>query len=198
MTASDFDKLVMEEIGKTDFNFLDEHLTLVGWGQKDEVFNRSGKSNQYYQWLHCAMKLLRPRQVVELGAAAGISTILMATGLPSDSKLYSVDCDPEAWRWMNREYIQVYKILGDDLNLNNYPKSVNLHETGFWFFDSLHSTEQLTKEIELYGPFFKPGAVIAFDDIRLPGMYEVWDKIKSDKIELTNPCHYSGWGICIA
>ena len=200
MTAKEFDKLVMDEVSKTDFGFLLEHTNLVGIGQIKEIYNQSGRDNQYYQWLHCAMKVLRPRQVVELGAAAGISTIMMATGLPKDSKLISVDCDPTAWKWMNREYPQVVKILGDELDLSIY-KDIDLFQTrklpDFWFFDSLHTPEQLTKELELYRPFFKQGAVLAFDDIRLPGMYKVWEDLPYDKIEITDPCHYSGFGIAI-
>lgn len=197
MTASDLDRIIADEIPKTDFNFLNEHFTLVGQGQVDEVFDRTGRANRYYQWLHCYMKLVRPRQVVELGAAAGISTILMATGLPLESKLISVDCDPTAWKWMNRDYPQVVKVLGNDLDLSIYPKEVDLSKTDFWFFDSLHTPDQLTGEIELYRQFFKEDTVLAFDDIRLPGMYRVWEKIKNDKFENTIPNHYSGWGIAI-
>lgn len=198
MTPQELHDKVMRLVEKTDFSELDEHLSLVGHGQRQEIENTTGRPNQYYQWLHCAMKVLKPKQVMELGAAAGISTIMMTTALPEESKLISVDIDPTiAWKWMNRDYPQVVKVLGDDLDLSMYPNDVDFGKTDFWFIDSLHTPEQLQAEIDLYGHYWGKGTVLAFDDIHIDELDEVWDALPYNKLDITDPCHYSGWGIAV-
>jgi cephalosporin hydroxylase len=163
----------------------------------NEVLNGRG-DNLYYQWLFCLVKLLNPKQIVELGSAAGISTIIMSLAKANDCKLYSVDIDAKmAWTWMKNDYPNVTKILGDDLNMAIWPGNIDLGKTDLWFIDTLHTGEQLTKEIELYKPYWKTGTVVVLDDIRLPGMFDVWDKLQYDKCENTNPCHYSGFGFFV-
>lgn len=200
MTANELDLAVMELVHRYDpIPVIQNHMRLVGEGQIREVKNENDRTNLYYQWLACLMKLLKPKQVVELGGAAGISTIMMATSLPQDSKIYSVDFDPEiAWKWMDREYPQVIKLLGDTRDLNIYPKDMELQATDIWFFDSLHTEDQLSSELKIYTPFFKEGAVLVFDDIHMnPGMERIWNELPYDKQDISTPCHWSGFGVAI-
>jgi predicted O-methyltransferase YrrM len=192
--SNSLDKKVVELISTYDIEKVQPELEKVGIGQIMEVENRTGQPNLYYQWLACLIKLIKPKQVVELGAAAGVSTLLMAREMPEDSKLYSVDIDPQAWRWMSKDYPQVVKILGDDLNMAIWPGSVDLMKTDIWFIDSLHTEEQLRGEIELYKPYWKRGTIVVLDDIRMPGLNTVWNELSYDKCETTNPNHYSGFG----
>lgn len=197
MTANELDIAVTDLMRDFDPLPLLHKLRLVGQGQLQEVVNGESDRgcNRYYQWLACLMKLVKPKQVVELGAAAGISTILMATEMPKDSKLISVDIDPSlAWKWMPDEYPQVIKVLGDDLDLKIYPKDVDLSKTDIWFIDSLHTEQQLRAEFELYRPFWKKGAIVVLDDIKIPGLDKVWSEITEDKCETTIPNHYTGFG----
>jgi cephalosporin hydroxylase len=208
-TANDLDKAVMELVADYDVTPALSHMRLVSEGQYREVQNTNDRANLYYQWLACLVKLLKPQQVVELGAAAGISTMMMATELPEDSILFSVDNDPEiAWKWMDREYPQVVKILGDTRDIRVWERAVNppaifnpaplLSATDVWFFDSLHTQEQLEAELKLYTPFFKKGAVLVFDDIHMnPGMENVWNDLPYDKQDISTPCHWSGFGVAI-
>ncbi len=199
LSANELDLEVHKYLNQFDIGPLMDHFKLLGDGQLLEVQNKTENSHLYYQWLSCLMRVLKPKQVVELGAAAGISTIAMATQLDKDSKLYSVDIDPSiAWKWMSYEYPQVTKILGDDLDMSIWPKEVDLKKTDIWFFDTLHEKEQLQKEFDLYTPFFKKGTVVVVDDIRLnDGLFEIWNSLPYDKCENTNPCHYSGFGFFI-
>lgn len=200
MTSNDLDKQVMELVHKYDVSPVLSHMRLVAEGQLREVQNTNDRPNLYLQWLACLVRLVKPQQIVELGAAAGISTIMMATEMAKDAKLYSVDNDPEiAWKWMDREYPQVIKIMGDTRDLAVYPDDCDLSKTDIFFFDSLHTEEQLRKELELYTPFFKKGAILVFDDIHInPGMERVWDELPYDKQDITTPCHWSGFGLCKA
>ncbi len=158
-----------------------------------EVRNRRG-DNRYYQWLACLVKLIEPKQIVELGAASGISTIMMLSELGKDARLYSVDNDPQiAWKWMSKDYPQLTKILDSDLNMGIW-KGVDLSKTDLFFFDTIHKAEQLQKEVDLYSPYWKKGAIVVLDDIRLNDMFPVWENLKYGKVENTNPNHYSGFG----
>lgn len=203
MTKDLITDLTANEINDRVFNLLKDYKLpmddLVGVSSahiENEIKNGNGH-NLYYQWLACLTNLLNPKQVVELGAASGISTIMIATELPQKSALYSVDNDPTiAWKWMAKDYPQLVKILGDDLDLSIFPKGMELQATDLWFVDTLHTKKQLTKEIELYSPFWKQGAVVVFDDIGLPGMKEVWQSLRYDKYE-SNLLHYSGFGFIV-
>jgi cephalosporin hydroxylase len=199
MKADELNTKVLEMVKELDLTPLLDHIQNVGWGQQLEVKNISGTHNLYYQWLHCLMKLKQPKQVVELGSASGISTILMATVLPKDSILYSVDNDPDiAWKWMKYDYPQAKKILADDLNMDIW-KDIDLSKTDIWFIDTLHEEQQLRKEMLLYSKYFKRGSIVIFDDIHLnEGMQSVWDEFPYDKCDNSDPCHYSGFGFFIA
>lgn len=203
MTANELDVKVQEYMKTFDVGEVLGHLNLVGAGQMDEIYDRGPNANRYYQWLSCLMRVVKPKQVVELGAAAGISTIMMATQLPKESKIYSVDIDKSiAWKWMNKEYENVVKILGDDTDPNVWPvgcfepKDIarGLADTDVWFIDALHTKEHLQKELDLYTPAFKKGAIVVLDDIRMPGLWDIWQALPYDKCETTNPNHYSGFG----
>lgn len=221
LTANELDKKVMEYVHRYDVNPVLSHMGLVGEGQILEVKNENPRgTNLYYQWLACLMRLIKPKQVVELGAAAGISTIMMATSMSKESKLYSVDNDPDlAWKWMDREYPQVVKILGDTRDINIWEEQFNgreigsghieawpmdLGETDVWFFDSLHVPEQIHKEMKLYSPFFKKGAILVFDDVHIsPSFEEACNEIRDGKYckldwqDISTPCHWSGFSCAI-
>lgn len=194
LSANELDKKVFELVRDYDVNTIADHLTAINPAHlENEVKNGNGQ-NLYYQWLACLVRLIKPKQVVELGAASGISTIMMATELDKDAKLYSVDNDPTiAWKWMAKDYPQVEKILGDDLDMSIW-KDIDLSKTDLWFIDTLHVARQLKREVELYSPYWKKGAIVVFDDIRLNELWLIWDSFIYDKCENTNPCHYSGFG----
>jgi cephalosporin hydroxylase len=210
LTANELDTKVCEYIKIFDIGELGNQLSLIASGQLDEIYDRGPNANRYYQWLACLMRVLKPKQVVELGAAAGISTIMMASQLPKESKLYSVDIDKSiAWKWMNRDYPQVEKVLGDDTDPDLWRKNwsgskfdgtfdmelgPDLSKTDIWFIDALHTKEHLQKELDLYTPFFKKGTVVVLDDIRMDGLWDIWRALPYDKCETTNPNHHTGFG----
>lgn len=194
LTPNEIDLEVFGLLKDYDVEPLVARMPLVSLAHRElEIKNRRG-DNLYYQWLACLTKLLKPKQVVELGAAAGMSTMMIASELSPDAILYSCDNDPTiAWKWMSGEWPQVKRLLGSDLDLKVW-EGIDLEKTDLWFIDTLHFAEQLKKEIELYSPYWKKGAVVVFDDIRINDMYPVWESLSYDKQENTNPCHYSGFG----
>lgn len=163
----------------------------------DDILNTNGCAN--YQFSSCLIDILKPKQVVELGGAMGAWSLCVLHTLPEDSQLYSITLPENGKEFMFvvDNYPNFHPIIGDDLDMENW-KGVDLSKTDVWYFDSLHTYEQLTKELELYSPFFKKGALIFFDDIHHnEGMERAWEEIKEkypENMDLTDPCHWTGWG----
>ena len=169
-------------------------------GAKADVLNTNG--NAYYQWSACLVDILKPKQVVELGGAMGVWDLLVLDTLPATSKLYSITMPENGleFSYVVDKYPNFHPIIGDDLDMNNW-KDIDLSMTNLWFFDTVHTEDQLRKELDLYSPFFKKDAVVLFDDIHLhEGMENVWKDIKAGKwgtmdcYDGTNPLHYTGFG----
>lgn len=166
-----------------------------------DVESSDGRSD-YYKWLPKLIKMTQPKQIVELGGAMGVSAISMLQTLPKKSKLYSITLEEHGleFSFMDKEYSNFVKIVGDDLDLNNWPKDLDLSKTDIWFIDSEHTYEQVRKEIDLYKKYFKEGSILLFDDIHInEGLSQVWEEIKQeipgDKYE--SDLHWSGYGIIV-
>lgn len=164
-------------------------------GALQDVLNTNGC--RYYQLTPCLIDELKPKQVVELGGAMGVWDICALHTLPQNSHLWSITLPENGleFSFIQDSYSNFHPVLGDDTDLTNWPKDCELGKTDLWFFDSLHTPEHLQKEFDLYSPFFKKGAVILVDDIRSFDLWKVWEKLPYEKKEITNPCHYSGFGI---
>jgi predicted O-methyltransferase YrrM len=203
LSANEIDKKVQEYLQYFDVNPLLSRLKNVPDGQRLEVLNMTGQPNLYYQYLSCLVRAVKPDQILELGASIGVSTIMMATQMKEGAVLYSVDDasdykeGPKDWSALDREYPNVIQVVGNDLDLSIYPKDFDISKTDILFIDTLHYGGQLMKELITYGPLVKKGCIILMDDIRTNDMYQIWEGIKDDKIDLTYPCHYSGFGMVV-
>jgi len=158
----------------------------------------------YYQWSACLADVMRPRQVVELGGAMGVWSLCILHYLPQESHLYSITLPENGieFSFIKDQYPNLTMILGNDLDLDNF-HGVGLVSTDLWFIDSEHTPEHLTKELDLYSPFFKKGALVLLDDIRSFGLFPVWERFRQgewgevDCYEATDPLHYSGYGLAV-
>ena len=156
------------------------------------------KDECYGLWLQSLVNLVKPKQVVELGAGWGNSTIMIGMAMPKDSKFFSVDLGVLQPQWGNidRYYPSLVRIPGDDLDISLFPKGTKLEETDIWYIDSEHTATHFMKELELYSPFFKKGTIVVCDDIHLNNMELVWNKLPYDKCDLSFPCRPdSGFGM---
>lgn len=173
-------------------------LRAANEGAIEDVKNVEGSC--YYQWSSALLEWLKPKQIVELGGAMGVWDVCVLHNLPSESQLHSVTLaeDGKEFSYVVDKYPNFYPVVGDDLDLNVWPKELKLSKTDFWFIDTLHTEDQLRKELSLYSPFFKKGAVVLFDDIHLhEGMERVWNELKEkyDSYDATYPLHWTGFGI---
>lgn len=171
-------------------------------GALEDVLNINGC--KYYQWLPNLIDEIKPKQIVELGGAMGVADVMMLQSKWQDYKLYSITLAEHGLEFsmVADEYKNFVKVVGNDLDLSNWPKDLDLSKTDLWFIDTGiaddHFAEQLQKELVLYTPFFKRGAIVLFDDIhKNEGMQKVWDELclKYDHYDGTDPLHYSGFGI---
>jgi hypothetical protein len=152
----------------------------------------------YEKWLLCLMEEICPKQIIELGAWRGISTCMILAGIPKDSKFYSVDIDPLSWEYVPEDS-RLTKVIGDDLDLSIYPKDLDLGKTDFWFIDTNHTEEFFRKERDVYEKFWKPGTVIAMDDVGKDSgftLWKEWDKLPYDKVELPT-LHHTSFGLIV-
>jgi predicted O-methyltransferase YrrM len=180
---------------KFDINPILPALRGLNEGALEDVLNING--NRYYQWSVALMEILKPKIVVELGAAMGVWDLMILNGKYQDFELHAVTL-PEAgleFAYIVDKYPNFYPVVGDDLTV--WDKSLNFSRTDLWFFDSSHTAEQLQAELDLYTPYFKKGSVLLLDDIRMPELWPIWEKLPYDKYEATNPLHYSGFGIVV-
>ena len=170
-------------------------LRAANQGAIEDVLNTNGCAN--YQFFPGLIETIKPKQIVELGGAMGVGTIMMLQSKYQDFHLFSITLAEQGleFSYVVDKYPNLTMIVGDDLDMSNW-KDIDLGKTDLLYIDSLHTEKQLRKEIELYFPFLKKGTIVCFDDIRMPELWPVWKDLPYEKIELTDPCHYTGWGIC--
>lgn len=201
MTAQDIFDIGIKRLKTFDGNVLLNALRGANAGAIEDVLNTNG--NAYYQWITCLVEKIKPTQIVELGGAMGVWDLCVLHSLPEASKLYSITLAEHGleFSYIVDTYLNFIPTVGDDLDLNYWPEDLYFGKTDLWFFDTLHTVEQLTKELDLYSPFFKKEAIILFDDIHSFGLDEVWEKVCkggwgiTDTFDATDPLHYTGYGI---
>lgn len=197
MNAKTLSDNVFNRMKSFDENEILPKLHRANDGAIEDYLNTNGCAN--YQFMACLVDLVKPKQIVELGGAMGVGTICLHHYLSQDSKLYSITLAENGleFSYVDKPYPDnLNLIVGDDLDIKNW-KGVNLSKTDLWYFDSLHTHEQLSKEIKLYKSYFRKGAILMFDDIRMDELWSIWDELEYDKVELTDPLHYTGWGLAI-
>lgn len=196
MDLKDLVDKTLKQREQLDKKELFKHLQDISSGAWTDVLNLDQCGN--YQFLSSLMLILKPRQVVELGGAMGVSALCMLATLEKSSQIYSITLEEHGleFSFIKRDYPNLIKVIGDDLDMDVWPEDLSWGKTDFLYIDSLHTQEQLEKELDLYLPLLKEGTIVALDDIHInSGMSETWDNILFPKIDLTKENHYSGWGI---
>lgn len=171
-------------------------LRAANSGALEDVMNVNGCAN--YQFIPGLVELLKPSQIVELGGAMGVWDLMVLNGPYQDFDLWSITLAEHGleYSYVVDKYPNFHPVIGDDLDLNNWPKELDLNKTDLYYYDSLHTEKQLRDELKLYSPFHKKGSILIFDDIRMDEIWPVWKDLPYEKIEITDPCHYTGYGIC--
>ena len=180
-------------------------LALTGdrsdWEYFQEAFRCRPEYNPcyFYHFLAVTVRVLKAKQVVEIGAHKGGSAIFLSSEMP-EGKVYSIDncTQGDTWDYVTDDYAnKIIKIRADSTDINEIEKTgVDLHETDVWVIDGEHSPERIRAEVALFSKYWKKGAVIIFDDITLiqPAFSEI--EIGSQVI-IPNDLHVGGVGILV-
>lgn len=165
-----------------------------------DIFKKDDVGN--YTWFPGFIELLKPKQVVELGSAMGVALNCMLASPHKDFELYGVTLSEQGKEFCfvkKDTYPNLHMITGDYMDLSIWPKDVDLKKTDFWYIDGLHDGQHVRDQLALYKKFFKPGAIIAFDDIFMhPHMADMWhdlENILDVGFKTTLPLHWTGWGL---
>lgn len=151
-----------------------------------EIYRQYEYPCYYYQYLACAVRILKAKQVVEIGADRGASTVMM---LSEGAKVHSLDIR-DGWEYV-RSHKNLTRYIGDSLNSNLF-KPVELKETKLWLIDGLHTYERVKAELGLYQQYMQTGAVVLLDDVQ--EYKDIWNDIRMDKF-LSFDIHGGGVGI---
>lgn len=166
-------------------------------GGLSDVFNT--QDSLYYQWITCLMRTYKPKQIVELGGAMGVSALCMLSQLPEDAKLYSATLEEHGleFSFIKTSYPQLIKVLGSDDNLNIWPRDLDFSKTDLLFIDAEHTSAAVKKELEIYLPRIGEGKLVLMDDIHMPELYPIWLELKHDKLDMSI-LHHSGFGLIVS
>lgn len=191
MTLSEIITKTNEEMNLFSLNSIRQDISLVSPGWL-EILDRPGW--EYYKWIACLVRVVNPKQIIELGAQHGLSAIMMSSQI-QQGKVISVDIEND-WKFVDKKQTKIIKIVSDSVKFAETSEFI-LSDTDIWFFDTTHWANQLKAEITAYKKFFKKGSLLLLDDIHIEGrdMEKAWDWIKWEKQDISSLCHFSGFGI---
>lgn len=156
--------------------------------------------SRYYQWLALAVEEHKPKVILELGTNRGASAIAMWSKKPSHSSLITVDiqnCEPFFPNEM-KDSSFFFRFIGDDLDPEaTYGRQYfagEMDKVDFLFIDTDHHAEHFRKEWAIYRDWLVDGAIVAIDDINVNDMRKAWDELDYEKMDISQDCHYSGFG----
>jgi predicted O-methyltransferase YrrM len=161
---------------------------------------------EHYKLLAALVSCLRPKLVVEIGTATGMSALAMMTTLPQEAKLVTFDL--ESWRGYS-QYSGGILEHGDFSDGRLEQRLDDLSTPSGWranaellrraeliFVDAKHDGAQ---EREFLRGFEEVGLanapIVVFDDIRMWEMVGFWQEIRRPKLDLTSFGHWSGTGL---
>lgn len=158
---------------------------------------------EHYRLLAGLAKVLKPKLIIEIGTAEGLSALAFAEAMGPECRVVTFDLIP--WR----EYSQTF-FRPDDFNAGRIVQEIaDLSDSAvFARYRSLLSEADL---IFIDGP--KDGrfedlfverleetqlhALCVFDDIRLWNMLHLWRELRWPKLDITSFGHWSGTGLAL-
>jgi predicted O-methyltransferase YrrM len=169
-----------------------EQIDLGALGSKQRIRTKSvryyaakhAKPKRLAEILHHLIKHLQCKNCIELGTSLGFTGMYLASALPPNGKLYSMEGAPEIYRQAKQHF---YKIgLNEKVELINgnfddeLPNLCNkLSAVDFAFIDGNHTYESTLQYFNTLLPLVHNNSVLVFDDIYWSkGMTQAWNEIK--------------------
>jgi predicted O-methyltransferase YrrM len=158
---------------------------------------------EHYKLLAGLMLELRPKVVVEIGTAIGLSAVAMREYMPPDAVLHTFDII--AWRqfadtaFRDEDFSdgRLKQVIGDLADPSVFrAQSDLLRSADFIFIDGPKDGRFEPRVIALLDALELPRQpIVAFDDIRVWNMLATWRTIGRPKLDVTSFGHWSGTGL---
>jgi predicted O-methyltransferase YrrM len=155
-----------------------------------DIAHNALKPPKLAQLLYRLAADLQPRNIIELGACLGITTLYLQKAAPK-ARVYTLEGCPETARVANEAFIKA-GINDVDLITGNFDKTLpdvikNLDQVDFVFVDGNHQEEATLKYFEWCLPKVHENTLLIFDDIYWSaGMKAAWSQIKANpKVTVT-------------
>lgn len=193
---------------------LDISLTACStiWGNRLSIFDgRSSKEphwfdiwpGEHYRFLDALVRVLKPRNVIEIGTFTGMGTLSLLQSLPSHGQITTFDLlgwNSFADTWLLPSDFsggRVTQVLHDI----SAPGGIEPHRALFESADLIfvdgpkdgHTEARILSNLETLE--LSPDVVVVFDDIRVMNMINVWRKVKRPKLDMSSFGHWSGTGL---
>jgi predicted O-methyltransferase YrrM len=158
---------------------------------------------EHYRLLAGLMIVLKPKLVLEIGTATGLSALTMKAFLEPEAKLMTFDIRP--WNhfadtclreedFADGRLTQHMADLSKRWNVELFKRQIQ--QSDFIFIDAAKDGTFEQSLIDLFRTIaFEHPPIIFFDDTRLWNMLQVWRHIDAPKLDLTSFGHWSGTGI---
>ena len=177
----------------------------------DDIAERSKPENfldvwpgEHYKLLAGIVQVMKPKLVIEIGTAKGLSAMTMKKFLSADAKIVTFDIIP--WKkypggtylceedFSDGRFVQFINDLSSNEGIKKHAEL--LRNADLIFADAAKDGTQEQLFIDNFKTIkFTHSPIIIFDDIRLWNMLKIWREISMPKLDITSFGHWSGTGL---
>ncbi len=167
---------------------------------------------EHYRLLKALVEEIKPANVIEVGTYTGLGSLALLESLPSNGRLTTFDiiawdkildaqCGPDRedtyLRGSDFENGRLTQILADLSEPEVARTYANLfQEADLIFVDGPKNGVFEQRFLQNCAAMpLRPGTILAFDDIRLLNMIEIWAGIRHPKLDFTGFGHFTGTGL---
>lgn len=158
---------------------------------------------EHYRLLAGLVEVLKPRIIIEIGTATGLSALALKHKLRADGLIVTFDLVPWAVYpdgvLVSADFAdnRLKQIVGDLTDFTIASQFQDLLRAADLIF--VDAAKDGAMEVQLLRNFtklgLKEGAWLLFDDIRMLTMISIWREISMPKLDLTSFGHWSGTGL---
>ncbi len=149
-----------------------------------KLARRSGASRWKARVLYQLVRHYQPQHVLELGTNLGIAAGYMATGLPENARLTTVEGVPELAKRASLHLDQLTrkaKVQLVNQTFDAYLNTLTDERFDLIYLDGHHAQAPTLEYIRRLKPHLAPEAVVVLDDIYWsPGMAAAWAQLCAD------------------
>jgi predicted O-methyltransferase YrrM len=158
---------------------------------------------EHYRLLAGLVEVLRPKVVIEIGTATGLSALALRDRLAPDARLVTFDL--VAWRQYPGAVLRAEDFddgrLAQELDDLSTPAGSEKHRdlleaADLIFIDAAKDGSQEQAFLDRFERTrFRGAPVVVFDDIRQWKMLRIWREVTRPKLDVTSFGHWSGTGL---